>query len=279
MQTAEPRVLLVEDDPDDYIIVRDLLSEIEGSRFELDWVTSYDAGLDAIDREQHDVYLLDYRLGERTGLDLMKQSIENGCKAPMILLTGQGDRAIDLEAMNAGADDYLVKGRIYPDMLERSIRYAIERHRLLAEIERRQQELEVRSLEWMSRPQAADASPLGEAWRLREALPEAFEELVGRYGDLLDMVLEQESYKEGYDVSEELNSIGGKLGELNITAADVLAIHTEAFKRKLKDAKSQKAQAYMRESRLLVIELMGKLVSHYRNIYLHPRGTAEKPLG
>src|SRR3712207_5711323 len=92
------RILLVEDDEDDYVLIRDLLSDL-GAEFELEWVADYDAALRAIEREEHDVCLVDYRLGERSGLDLLREAAQRGYKAPMILLTGQGDREVDLEAM------------------------------------------------------------------------------------------------------------------------------------------------------------------------------------
>ena len=133
---AQLRVLLVEDDEDDYVIIRDLLSEME--RFELEWVTDYDGALEAIEREEHDVCLLDYRLGERSGLELLREVSERGHKVPIILLTGYGDREVDLEAMQSGAADYLVKGQIDAPLLERSIRYAFTRTlRILGESEKR----------------------------------------------------------------------------------------------------------------------------------------------
>lgn len=129
-------VLLVEDDEDDYVIIRDLLSEME--RFELEWVTDYEDALKAIKREEHDVCLLDYRLGQRSGLDLLREASGRGYEAPIILLTGQGDREVDLEAMQAGAADYLIKGQIDAPLLERSIRYAFTRTlRILGESEKR----------------------------------------------------------------------------------------------------------------------------------------------
>jgi two-component system, cell cycle sensor histidine kinase and response regulator CckA len=127
MNKGTVRVLLVDDDEDDYILTRDWFSEIEGTKFELEWLTSYDVAVEAIARNQHDVYLLDYRLGERTGLELLQEAVANGCKAPIILLTGQGDREVDLEAMKAGAADYLDKSQLGALLLERSLRYAIER--------------------------------------------------------------------------------------------------------------------------------------------------------
>ena len=127
----EIRVLLIDDDEDDHVLTRDLLAEIGGQRFRLDWVARYDDALEAIERRVHDVYLLDYHLGEHTGLELLRQALENGCRTPIILLTGLGDREVDLEAMKAGAADYLSKGSLDAPRLERSIRYALERARTL----------------------------------------------------------------------------------------------------------------------------------------------------
>jgi len=123
------KILLVDDDEDDYVMTRDLLSEIEDLRYKLQWVETFDDAVEIIDRKDHDVYLLDYRLGERTGLELLRRAIEHNCKAPIIMLTGQGDKELDLQAMKSGASDYLVKGQINALLLERSIRYAIERKR------------------------------------------------------------------------------------------------------------------------------------------------------
>lgn len=123
------KVLLVDDDEDDYILIRDWLSEVNAAKFELEWLSDYQAATSAIARDWHDVYLLDFRLGEHNGLELLRLAIANGCSAPIIMLTGQGEREIDVEAMKAGAADYLEKGKINSAVLERSLRYAIERKR------------------------------------------------------------------------------------------------------------------------------------------------------
>jgi signal transduction histidine kinase len=143
METCPVRILLVDDDEDDYIITRDLLSEIKERKFVLEWVSTYHAALEAIGRNQHDGYLVDYGLGDQSGLDLLREAIKNGCEAPMILLTGQGDREVDIQAMKAGGTDYLVKGQIDPFLLERTIRYAVERKRTEKEIQRQLQRLTI----------------------------------------------------------------------------------------------------------------------------------------
>ena len=129
MKNSIIKVLLVDDDEDDYLITSDLIEEIERSHYELEWASNYDQALELINQCRHDVYLIDYRLGQSSGLDLIKHSTGNGCTGPMILLTGQGDSEVDIMAMEAGATDYLVKGQLDSSVLERTIRYAIQRKR------------------------------------------------------------------------------------------------------------------------------------------------------
>ena len=127
----EIRILLIEDDEDDYVLTRDLLGDSRRTRFALDWVTSYDEALAAMRSGEHDVYLVDYRLGEHDGLEVLREARAAGCLRPIILLTGQGDGDVDIAAMKAGAADYLLKGQIDAQILERSIRYSLEQNRTL----------------------------------------------------------------------------------------------------------------------------------------------------
>lgn len=139
MNNKPVRVLLVDDDDDDFVFTRDLLADIQGQEYRLDWTDSYEKGVELIERDEHDIYLLDYRLGGKSGLDLLRQVCAGSVnRAPMILLTGQGDHQIDMEAMSAGAADYLVKGRIDASSLERAIRYAVERRRAEDELLKRE---------------------------------------------------------------------------------------------------------------------------------------------
>lgn len=128
--TPAPSILLVEDDEDDYVLARGLLSEIFGPSLKLDWVETWDAGLEALRKGTHDICLADFRLGDRNGLELVREAATLGCTVPIILLTGQDNREIDLAAVKAGATDYLVKGEITAPLLDRAIRYAIERKKV-----------------------------------------------------------------------------------------------------------------------------------------------------
>ncbi len=141
------RILLIEDDEDDFILVRDLLAEIPLSKYGLEWVTNFDSGIEEIKKCRHDVYLLDYRLGRRNGLELAREVIAAGYRAPIIFLTGHEDYQVDMEAMRAGAADYLIKSQVNAPLLERSIRYAIERKRFEEALLKSHADLEQRTEE------------------------------------------------------------------------------------------------------------------------------------
>jgi diguanylate cyclase (GGDEF)-like protein len=130
-------VLLIEDDEDDHVLVRDLLEDTSYDHVHLDWETTYEGGRAALQKGEHDICLMDYRLGARDGLALIRELDTTTPITPIIFLTGQDSRDLDLQAMEAGAADYLVKGKIEAPLLERAIRYALERHRLLLEMHRR----------------------------------------------------------------------------------------------------------------------------------------------
>ena len=131
--TTPINVLLVEDDDDDFVLVKDLFREIGDERYRLRRVASYEEAVELKSPSEFDVCLLDYRLGLHDGLELMGDLRKRGFMCPMILLTGQTDEEIDRRAMKAGAADYLIKGQIYALNLERSIRYSIQQKQLAEE--------------------------------------------------------------------------------------------------------------------------------------------------
>ncbi|RYG06558.1 MAG: response regulator, partial [Chitinophagaceae bacterium] len=121
------RILVVDDDEDDYFIISGYINQVHGPKFEIDWCYRYEDAREQIKKHAYSLYLIDYHLGAKTGLDLIKDAVINGWEQPFILLTGKGNHQIDLEAMKSGAMDYLIKGELDTEKLGRSIRYAIER--------------------------------------------------------------------------------------------------------------------------------------------------------
>jgi signal transduction histidine kinase len=138
------KILLIDDDEEDYIITKKLIENIPHRGYRVSWTPDYENALMAIEQAQFDVFLIDYRLGIHSGLELIQKTTDRGFSRPLILLTGQGDIEIDEKAMKAGASDYLVKGSINPDYLDRSIRYSIEHCKNIEEIKKLNTDLEKR---------------------------------------------------------------------------------------------------------------------------------------
>src|SRR5438067_13252797 len=108
IDSEQVRVLLVDDDEDDFLITRDMLERQGRVRFAVEWAAQYDDALKAIRDQRHDAYLIDYRLGERTGLELIREGFASRPSAPVIMLTGHASYEIDLEATALGVTDFLV---------------------------------------------------------------------------------------------------------------------------------------------------------------------------
>ncbi|GGX82273.1 hypothetical protein GCM10007160_07060 [Litchfieldella qijiaojingensis] len=134
------RILLIEDDEDDFLIIRNLLREANHLSCQLDWLGTYEEGKAAIGSEKYDLVLIGYRLGGESGLELVHYASRAGIRTPLILLTGQEEDELDINAIELGAADYLVKREMTNSILARSIRYAVERSHsieVLAESEKR----------------------------------------------------------------------------------------------------------------------------------------------
>lgn len=137
------RVLVIDDDKNYFTLTSRMLARTHQD-FEVDWVESFEVGLDIMARREHHVYLVDYHLGNRSGIELVNEAVKRGISAPMIMMTGQGEHDVDLNAIKAGASDYIDKTELKPSLLARTIRYALERHHFLTAI--RENEDNYRSL-------------------------------------------------------------------------------------------------------------------------------------
>ena len=128
VNSSQPvRILIIDDDEDDFILTRGFINSIEDRTFDIQWCYNYKAALSHLASKKFDLYFVDYRLGAKTGIDLLGEAMKMNCEEPIILLTGKGNSAIDKQAMQMGAVDYLIKSELTPEKLERCIRYALER--------------------------------------------------------------------------------------------------------------------------------------------------------
>jgi signal transduction histidine kinase len=176
MAERKVRVLLVEDDDDDYVITRDLFRELPAESYFLDRVATFEDAELALTRCDHDAYLVDFRLGAHTGLDFLEKARAAGCTAPIIMLTGEREREVDLQAMQAGASDFLLKDRLDANTLDRSIRYALTQRRMEEEIRQNNSQLELRVTERtaeLNRLNLALQAEIAERKRAEQALRDA----------------------------------------------------------------------------------------------------------
>jgi len=121
------RLLIIDDDEDDFFITSEYLKQIQEYQLQIDWCYRYNDAIQHLHSRAYDIYFVDYRLGAKTGLDFLKEAVRIGCEEPIVLLTGKGNKDVDIEAMQMGATDYLIKTELNTDKLERCIRYSLER--------------------------------------------------------------------------------------------------------------------------------------------------------
>ncbi len=133
---AHTTVLLIEDDEEDYILLQRLLAKVPHQRYRVLWEQRPERGLAHMQRDDHDICLVDYRLGAASGIEVLKEARQQGYARPIIMLTGAGEGNIDIQALHAGADDYITKDQLQGELLHRLIRYAIERKKAEQERDR-----------------------------------------------------------------------------------------------------------------------------------------------
>ena len=129
------RILLVEDSPGDARLIRETLRDAGSLAFELRHVDRLAAALPLLAAREADVVLLDLSLPDAHGLETVTRTLAAAPEVPIVVLTGLDDETVAIQAVQAGAQDYLVKGQVEPGMLARALRYAMERKRLEAERE------------------------------------------------------------------------------------------------------------------------------------------------
>src|SRR5919107_6399669 len=129
MSLSKPavKILIIDDDEDDFFITSEYLRQIEEYNLDIEWCYRFNDAVAHLEKRSHHMYFVDYRLGAKTGLDFLKEAVQLGCEEPIVLLTGKGNKEVDIEAMQMGATDYLIKTELNADKLERCIRYSVER--------------------------------------------------------------------------------------------------------------------------------------------------------
>ena len=132
------KVLIIDDDEDDFFIIAGYIKDIQAGKFIIDWCNNYQEALNKFRTKEYDIYFVDYRLGNHTGLELLQEMAGEKFNDPIVLLTGKGSKDIDVKAMQSGATDYLIKSELNTEKLERCIRYSLDRAASLKELKARE---------------------------------------------------------------------------------------------------------------------------------------------
>ncbi|MBK8173990.1 MAG: response regulator [Rhodospirillales bacterium] len=269
------RVLVVEDNPTDRMILEDAFADLQDCTFELTRASRLSEAIRYVEVAGFDTILLDLGLPDSQGVETFQKLYEYASDTPILVLTGLDDELAGIEAMRGGAEDYLLKREMRSPVLGRAIRYAIERNlaRNLQENARRQeeQEREVRGIEHIARQGTAIAEPgTCDGVPIKDAYPEDFNLIVEHYGHLLDESLDTRAIKTE-NWRENIHALCGQLAGLRAGPRDIIEVHAAAIGGKMSGVTIEKAQAYLEEGRLTLLELMGRLVSFYRKSYDGPR--------
>ena len=135
MSSETIRILYVDDDPDDLFLFSSILKKIKEPEYKIESAASYEEALEKAN-DYFDVFLVDYKLGKETGLELIKEIKKKQKHAPVIMLTGMNTGTIDREALQIGASDYLIKGEFDARTLDRTLRYAIRDAQLMESLDK-----------------------------------------------------------------------------------------------------------------------------------------------
>ncbi|HRI07081.1 MAG TPA: ATP-binding protein [Nannocystaceae bacterium] len=218
--TPSIALLLVEDDEDDYTLAMEAISEIVTGSYEVTWVQEYEEGVRQVLSGDFDICLLDHRLGARTGLELLREVRAKGCDVPIVFLTAQTEREIDIEAMKAGASDFLSKLDFSAAQLERALRYAMERAVSMQELRELNAELRVARNQALRSSMAKTSFLASVSHELRTPL----NAIIG-YSELILEVLEDEPQGEDVlvrDIRADVRRIHDAGSHLLALVSDVL---------------------------------------------------------
>ncbi len=273
MKEQKLSILLVENDPQDIELIEEYLKKTTEFTPVLHFASKLSEAERQLSAVAVDLILLDAGLPDSQGLESIRELRKKHPGIPVIVLTGLDDEEVGIKAVQKGAQDYLAKGQIDTQILTRSIRYGIERARLVQEIERirikKRQNREVDAWQLLAGPRLSPVT--AQALRLKPVCaeyPKLFADLTREFSKLLEKAIEERIYKVEHCICEELRNISEQLGSLKAGPRDVVELHSDSVGSLIDGVTPQKAEAVLEEGRIMLVQLMGYLASYYRNYFI-----------
>lgn len=241
--------------------LRELLVAAEDTQSDVRSAESVDEVAAEVHEGRYDAILIDLGSGSSCDLSTLDQVRRLDPGTPVVGLIEEEEQGVAV--LSRGAQDTLLRGAVELPMLLRTLRYAIERQRVRGNDEDIASEM--LSLEAMSStPRSVTAGAYG-GGSLAETAPEVFEELIDRYGEVIDRAMEHELYRDAPGVTDLLRGLGSYLGLLRAHPRDVIEVHVAAVRRRTEARPGGGTPAYLSASRFALVELMGHLAAYFRN--------------
>jgi len=267
------RVLLVEDNPDDAELIRKNFEAAARARFRIQHCDMLEAGLQELKQNPDvEVVLLDLNLPDSEGLDTLDKLRQQKFPVAIVVLTGEEDEELGRQAIQQGAQDFLVKGRFNEADLARSLQYAVERVKR-GELENKQAlEKEIGGYADYSRPPSSSVTAASfQIMTFREEFPEVYEKLRAKYIETIETAIEETLYSVERKASSKLREMSEILIAHRAGPKDLVEIHANVLKEISKKAVKYGDRAMAVEGRLVLLELMGNMMAAYRNIAIGMR--------
>ena len=259
------KVLLIEDNLGDARLFGEYLSESDGKCFRVEHCDRLSNGLQRLRHTEIDVLLLDLSLPDSTGMDTVIRVRAEAPDVPIVVLTGLEDEQVAIQAVKHGAQDFLFKNRVDAESLVRSIRYAIQRHKIqqgIREVRKKRDTGELRAVETAPGSQApnVEAGSFGP-----RVLDESYlHRLAERLSGIIAAAAGPRMAVSGTSISSQLRDFAHTMGELKAGPRDLMDVYERCLRRELAGAGEKERQAYLRAGPSVALEAMGHLASYYR---------------
>ncbi len=243
-----------------------LEDSLEGKRLALARASDLTETLERLAGHGADIVLLPISSQDKKGLGPLMTLRAEAPALPIVVLCASGDEPLAVKAVQLGATDYLVMEGLYGTLAARSLRHAVEVARLRAV-------LATYYGEW---PLSAGSGAGSRPAPLRAAFPERFAELAREYGEILDRAVEQILQRRPATLEQRLQRLANAAAELRAGPRDVVELHAAAMKQREAEHGPERMKLYLAEGRLRLLEVMGYLVTFYRDHWLEgPRPKAD----
>ena len=259
------RILLVEDNPGDARFVQELLLDADAD-YTSDVAPTLADALSMLGAGTYDVALVDLHLPDAEGLGTVDRVREPAPGLPVVVLTGLEDASVGLDAVRQGAQDYLRKGTFDADLLQRTLRYAVERADLQRALLQKERAEALRQERALRRLAALSDGTLGAPLLHGEADP--YEALTQRYAESLGAVAQMGPRAEGdaelpATVQQTLTAVAEEVGHQMGGPQDLVELHTRALERRMREAPEERPRL-MEEGPDLLASALALLAGHYR---------------